>query len=94
MPIRNPHLAKLNAGYLFPLIAKRKKAFLEKNPDVKLISLGIGDTTEPIPSFIAEEMKKVAAGLATTEGYSGYGPEQGCPHLRKAIAEKLYHGRR
>jgi LL-diaminopimelate aminotransferase len=90
MVARNPNLAKLHAGYLFPVIAKRKKAFLEKHPEVKLISLGIGDTTEPIPPHIASTMQQKAEALATQEGYSGYGPEQGHPDLRKAIATLLY----
>lgn len=43
----------------------------EKNPNAKVISLGIGDTTEPLPKYIADAMAKAAAGLATREGYSG-----------------------
>jgi LL-diaminopimelate aminotransferase len=87
---RNPHLAKLHAGYLFPEIAKRKHAFLEKSPHAKLISLGIGDTTEPIPSCIAEAMAKTAFNLGTDEGYSGYGSEQGETSLREQIARVIY----
>jgi LL-diaminopimelate aminotransferase len=90
MVSRNPNLKKLNAGYLFPVIAKKKKAFLEACPQAQIISLGIGDTTEPIPQFISEEMQKKASQLATREGYSGYGPEQGHLDLRKAIADHLY----
>jgi LL-diaminopimelate aminotransferase len=52
-------------------IAKRRRAHQEANPDAKVISLGIGDTTEPLPSVIAEALSKAAAGLATREGYSG-----------------------
>jgi LL-diaminopimelate aminotransferase len=52
-------------------IARRRKAHQEKNPDAKIISLGIGDTTEPLPKYIADAMAKAAAGLATREGYSG-----------------------
>lgn len=87
---RNPHIAKLPAGYLFPEIAKHKKAFLEKNPEARLISLGIGDTTEPIPSFITGGLIKGAAALGTKDGYSGYGVEQGQAQLRSRIAEKIY----
>lgn len=43
----------------------------DKNPNAKVISLGIGDTTEPLPQYIADAMAKAAAGLATREGYSG-----------------------
>lgn len=87
---RNSHIAKLNSGYLFPEIIKRKNAFLEKNPHIKLISLGIGDTTEPLPSFIAKELAQTSEALATREGYTGYGPEEGYIDLRKKISEKMY----
>lgn len=90
MTKRNPHLAKLKAGYLFPEIQKRKKAFLKDNPQAQLINLGIGDTTIPLPLCVAERMQHYAMGMATVEGYSGYGPEQGQPELRKKIAARLY----
>lgn len=87
---RNPHMAKLQAGYLFPEINKRKRNLLARNPDAKLISLGIGDTTLPLPTHIAEVLQRSSMGLSTDEGYSGYGPEQGQPALRKKIAEVVY----
>lgn len=68
---RNPNFAKLQAGYLFPEIARRRRAHQEARPDAKIISLGIGDTTEPIPPTIAAAMAQAAAGLGTLEGYSG-----------------------
>lgn len=93
MVIRNQNLSKLHSGYLFLEIAKRKKAFLEKNPNAKLISLGIGDTTEPIPYPIAKGLKEKAESLMTVEGYQGYGWEQGQQPLREKIASRLYHGK-
>jgi len=54
-----------------PQIARRRRAHQEAHPDAKIISLGIGDTTEPLPPYIANAMAKAAAGLATREGYSG-----------------------
>lgn len=89
---RNKNLAKLKAGYLFPEINRRKNALLEKNPDAKIISLGIGNTTEPLTPHIVEGLKNAAVGLGNNEGYSGYGAEQGMEKLRKKIAEKLYNG--
>jgi LL-diaminopimelate aminotransferase len=88
---RNKHLAKLKRGYLFPEIGKRKREFLEKNPDVNLISLGIGDTTEPIPPSISRAMSKAALQLGEETTYSGYGPEQGREDLRQQIAAVLYN---
>lgn len=90
---RNPHVAKLYAGYLFPEILKRKQAFLSDHRDAQLISLGIGDTTEPLPLNIANELAETAKKLSTREGYSGYGPEEGIQALREKIGEKIYHHR-
>jgi aspartate/methionine/tyrosine aminotransferase len=52
-------------------IARRRRAHQEQHPDAKIISLGIGDTTEPLPKVISDAMAKAANGLATREGYSG-----------------------
>lgn len=87
---RNPNFAKLQAGYLFPEINRRKKILLEKHPDAKLISLGIGNTTEPLTPTITNGLVQAAQGLGTLTGYSGYGDEQGLVALRRLIAEKLY----
>ncbi|XP_039173547.1 LL-diaminopimelate aminotransferase, chloroplastic [Eucalyptus grandis] len=87
---RNANMAKLQAGYLFPEIARRKAAHLQKYPDAKVISLGIGDTTEPIPDVITSGMAKRSYALSTLEGYSGYGAEQGEKPLRAAIASTFY----
>lgn len=90
MVVRNSHLAKLKAGYLFPEINKRKMAFLASHPGAKLISLGIGDTTEPIVSEVVSGLHKRVEALGTKQGYTGYGPEQGEKELREKLAQ-LYH---
>lgn len=89
---RNSGLAHLTAGYLFPEVARRRREYAEKHPDAEIISLGIGNTTEPLPAFIAKAMADYAAALATAEGYSGYGDDCGNPLLRKKIAETFYDG--
>jgi LL-diaminopimelate aminotransferase len=91
---RNPHFAKLQGGYLFPEINRHKQELLKRKPEADLISLGIGDTTEPIPPHILQGLVQGASQLGTPSGYSGYGPEQGQLILRKKIAEVLYHGKR
>ena len=55
-------------------LAKRRREHQQANPDAKIISLGIGDTTEPIPQVIADAMAAAASGMATREGYSGSVP--------------------
>ncbi len=87
---RNPNLEQLKSNYLFPEITLRKKQFLSQNPEAEIISLGIGDTTEPIPGIITDSLIQASANLAIAEKYSGYGPEQGIDELRKKIALKVY----
>ena len=90
---RNPNIAKLQAGYLFPEINRIKMKHLEENPDAKIISLGIGDTTEPIPQPITKAMAAAADNLGTSDGYAtygGYGAEQGQALLREKLAERFY----
>ena len=88
---RNANFGKLQAGYLFPEIARRRNAYLAQNPNAKIISLGIGDTTVPIPEHILNGLKTGASKLGTKEGYTGYGAEQGVKELREKIAAKLYN---
>ncbi|XP_023549870.1 probable LL-diaminopimelate aminotransferase, chloroplastic [Cucurbita pepo subsp. pepo] len=83
-------MENLRSGYLFPEISLREYEHSQKYPNAKIIKLGIGDTTEPIPNCIASAMAKQATALSTVEGYSGYGDEQGNKALRKRIAEMLY----
>jgi len=91
---RNANMGKLQAGYLFPEIGRRRNAYLEANPDAQpIISLGIGDTTMPVPEHILSGLKAGAAALGTKEGYSGYGPEQGIGPLREKISQNLYDGK-
>ncbi|KAI3901630.1 hypothetical protein MKW92_009479 [Papaver armeniacum] len=87
---RNANLEKLQNGYLFPEISRHEFEHIQKYPNVKLISLGVGDTTEPIPDIITLDMAAHSRALSTVGGYRGYGAEQGNTELRKAIAETLY----
>lgn len=93
---RNKNIAKLQAGYLFPEIGRRRRALLEKNSDAQLISLGIGNTTEPLTPHITTGLKNAAAGLGTTDGYSGYDDDarggQLLQDLKAKTANKLYNG--
>lgn len=87
---RNKNMARLVAGYLFPEINRRKREFLQKNPEARIISLGIGNTTEPVTPHVLAGLQREVAALGTVEGYSGYGDEQGITRFRELIAEKLY----
>ncbi|MDE6718268.1 MAG: aminotransferase class I/II-fold pyridoxal phosphate-dependent enzyme, partial [Treponemataceae bacterium] len=87
---RNPGFANLTAGYLFPEVARRKNEYSKNHPDAKIISLGVGNTTEPLTPHIAKAMSDYALSLGTPQGYSGYGDDFGSFDLRKKIAEEFY----
>lgn len=90
---RNPNFDNLAPGYLFPEIGKRRREYATAHPDAKLISLGIGNTTEPLTPHITAAMADYVRGLGTAEGYSGYGDDSaGEPALREKIAAVLYDG--
>ena len=89
----NGNYLKLKAGYLFPEIARRVKAFSEANPEAAIIRLGIGDVTEPLPQACRDAMKAAIDAMGTREGFHGYGPEQGYPWLRETIAAHDFQAR-
>lgn len=84
----NANYNKLAAGYLFPEIARRTKQFTDENPGVKVMRLGIGDTTEPLTDVVIKGLHDGVDRLANRETYSGYGDGEGDLDLREAIAKK------
>src|SRR3984957_20438048 len=88
----NDHFLKLQAGYLFPEIGRRVVKFAAENPQAKIIRLGIGDVTEPLPLAVIEAMHRAARG-GGREDLRGYEQEEGYDFLRKAIAENDYKAR-
>jgi LL-diaminopimelate aminotransferase len=89
---RNPCIANIKAGYLFPEIAKRRREYAAAHPDAKIISLGVGNTTEPILPHINDGLVNGARKLGTVEGYSGY-QDEGLLELREKISEVFYKGK-
>ena len=89
---RNPYIANLKAGYLFPEIAKRRREFAAANPNAKIISLGVGNTTEPLLPHITAGLMEGARKLGTQEGYSGY-QDEGMAALREKISGVFYSGK-
>ncbi len=95
MPLINENFLKLKAGYLFPEIARRVKAFTESNADAakRLIRCGIGDVTEPLPEAVRYAIHEAVDEMGVRESFHGYGPEQGYEFLRKAIADNDFQSR-
>ncbi len=84
----NANYDLLAAGYLFPEIARRAKAFAAKTPGVELLRLGIGDTTEPITPTVIAGLRRGVEKLASPETYTGYGDSEGQLALREAIRQR------
>ena len=89
----NDNYLKLKAGYLFPEIARRVNAFAQANPDAKIIKLGIGDVTEPLPEACRTAMIEATKEMGNRETFKGYGPEQGYGWLREKIAHHDFGAR-
>jgi len=89
---RNPCIANIKAGYLFPEIAKRRREYAAAHPDAKIISLGVGNTTEPIMPHTNEGLVEGARRLGTADGYSGY-QDEGMAALREKISHVFYRGK-
>lgn len=92
MAFINDNFLKLPGSYLFSEIARRVEAFKASHPGVKLIRLGIGDVTRPLPPACIEAMHKAVDEMASADTFRGYGPEQGYEFLRRAIVENDYAG--
>lgn len=88
----NENFEKIQASYLFSTVAKKVAEFQKNNPDAKIIKLGIGDVTRPLPKVCIEAMKKAADEMGNAATFRGYGPEQGYDFLRNAIVENEYKG--
>jgi LL-diaminopimelate aminotransferase len=95
MAYLNENYLKLQAGYLFPEIARRVTEFCEINPEAakQLIRCGIGDVTEPLPQAAVQAMKAAVDELSVRETFRGYGHEQGGDFLRHRIAQCDYRDR-
>src|SRR5262249_60528505 len=95
MAYLNENYLKLQAGYLFPEVARRVREFCEKNPEAakRLIRCGIGDVTEPLPRAAIEAMKRAVEELGHPESFWGYGTEQGDEIFRLTIATHDYSKR-
>ena len=86
----NDNFTRLPDDYLFAEVARRVQKCRAEHPEMKVISLGIGDVTRPLCPAVIEAAHKAVDDLSREETFRGYGPEQGHLFLRKAIADNDY----
>lgn len=89
----NENFIKLPQSYLFSTVASKLKEYRAAHPDAELIRMDIGDVTLPIASCVTEAMHRAVDDMSKSETFHGYGPEQGYPFLREAIAKTDYQER-
>jgi LL-diaminopimelate aminotransferase len=86
----NDHYLKLRASYLFSETGRRTREFQTAHPDAKLIRLGIGDVTRPLPDAVIRAMHQAVDEMARPETFRGYPPETGWDFLVDAIIQHDY----
>ena len=89
MALINENFLKLSESYLFTEIARKVNAYKEEHPKADVISLGIGDVTQPLAPAVIEALHKATDEMAIATTFRGYGPERGYDFLREAIVIPL-----
>ncbi len=89
----NENFLKLPGSYLFSEVARRISVYTAEHPGTQITKLSIGDVTRPLVPAVVEAMHQAVTEMGTYEGFHGYGPEQGYPFLREAIAKFDYNDR-
>ncbi len=86
VPRFNEHYLNLRASYLFAEIRRRTKAFTDAHPEVRLVDLGVGDVTRPLPPAVVHALHEAADEMGGARTFRGYGPYVGYEFLRAEIA--------
>lgn len=87
----NQNYKNIAQSYLFSTIAQKVNEFSQKNPDKKIIKLGIGDVTLPLCKAVVDALKSASDEMGVKETFHGYGPEQGYDFLKQEI-KNYYNG--
>ena len=89
----NEAYLKLTGSYLFSTVAKKSAAYQKAHPEAKIIRMGIGDVTQPLPPAVIKALHRAVDEMADAETFRGYAPDLGYDFLRKAMAENDYRAR-
>ncbi len=89
----NENYLKLPGSYLFSTVGKKSRDFQAAHPDKKVISLGIGDVTQPLVPAIIKALHEAVDDMSRAETFHGYSPDLGYSWLRETIAREDYKAR-
>src|ERR1051325_9101982 len=95
MPRINEAYLDLRAAYLFAEIRKRQGGCrpASAHPAARVIDLGVGDVTRPLPPAVVRALHDAADDMARAESFKGYGPYVGYEWLRAEIAAQDFGAR-
>lgn len=85
----NENYKNLEESYLFSTVGRKIAEYSQKNPDKKIIRMGIGDVTRPLCKAVIDNMHKAVDEMADSATFKGYGPEQGYDFVRNSL--KAYY---
>ena len=88
----NSHYNDLKEDYLFRMIAAKTADFMKEHPQKKLLRMGIGDVSLPLPPSVIRALHEAVSDQADPLRFHGYMPECGADFLREAIA--AHYGKR
>ncbi len=88
MALANENYLKTPEIYCFDEIEKRVNAYKLLHPNAKIIRLGIGDVTRPLPEEVVKAMHAAVDELADAATFRGYSPPQGYDFLIDKILKE------
>jgi len=88
MALANENYLKTPEIYCFDEIEKRVNAFKVLHPNAKIIRLGVGDVSRPLPNEVVQAMHKAIDEMSHEEGFRGYSPPQGYDFLIEKILKE------
>ena len=89
----NKNYLKLPGSYLFSMIGKKVRDYSALHPDADIISLGIGDVTQPIAPEVISALHRAVDEMGQADTFRGYAPDLGYEFLRSVIAREDYQAR-
>ena len=89
----NKDYLKLQGSYLFSTIARKVREYKADNPQAEVISLGIGDVTQPLAPAIIDALHQAVDEMGHAETFRGYAPDLGYAFLRETIVKNDYEAR-
>ena len=88
MALANENYLKTPEISYFDEIEKRVNAFKVLHPNTKIIRLGVGDVTRPLPKEVQLALHQSVDEQAKVETFKGYGPPQGYDFLIEKILKE------